>query len=244
MKRYTWKQPINDLKATSQCNGSIMDAPNPPLELDWGNKVSKVGNQGEDCGMDWAMIATSAVESLYALRVGTLVNMSVQQLLQCSGDYGNEGCYGGFMEQAFWYIMDNGIAAASSYPERYPLSTCRYVLNMKFTGFSRCARIPSGNYNKLLSAIIQQPVSIAINKSPDMKGYSGGIYDGQCSSELNHAMLLTGYGGTDGPFYWILKNTLGTEWGLSGYMHIKRQTTDGDGKCGMQLLASVPQNIT
>jgi len=87
MDRYTWKKTTG-LQITSSCQGSIMDAPNPPATLDWGTKVTAVKEQGT-CGQDWAIVAASAVESLYALKVGTLPILSVQQLLECSGDYGN-----------------------------------------------------------------------------------------------------------------------------------------------------------
>lgn len=98
------------------------------------------------------------------------------------------------MDQAFYYIIDEGIATAKTYPDR-TISDCRYVLNMKFTAFSTCARVPSGNHSKLVSAITQQPVSIALDFSHDMTFYAGGIFDGACSTKLTHAMLLTGYGG-------------------------------------------------
>jgi hypothetical protein len=230
------------LGATDSCNGSIMDSPNPPLELDWGNKVSAVLDQGT-CGMDWAIVAVGAVESLYALKVGQLPTLSVQQLLECSEAYGNEGCYGGFMDQAFQYIIDFGIATQKSYPERTP-AACRYVPNMKFTGFSKCARVPSGNHSKLISAIMQHPVSVALDFSTDMKFYSGGIYDGVCTTQLTHAMLLTGYGGKEhGTHYWRLRNTLGTTWGNKGYIDLLRDDKDGAGACGIQVWPSVPQNI-
>lgn len=66
---------------------------------------------------------------------------------------------------------------------------------MKFTSFSRCARVPQGSYSKLLSAVVQQPVSVAMDQNPDMQFYKGGIYDQKCTSNLNHGMLLVGYGG-------------------------------------------------
>ena len=84
------------------------------------------------------------------------------------------------MDQAYWYIIDYGIATEADYQDRQPV-TCKYVSNMKFTGFTQCARIPSGNYSKLVSAIVQSPVSIALNFSPDMIDYKGGIYDGNCT---------------------------------------------------------------
>jgi len=81
---------------------------------------------------------------------------------------------------------------------------------MKFTSFSQCARVPSGSYSKLLSAIVQQPVSVAVNLHEDMKGFKDGIYDGNCTNIVNHAMLLTGYGVEGNTLFWKLKNTMGT----------------------------------
>ena len=93
---------------------------------------------------------------------------------------------------------------------------------MKFTSFSQCAKVPSGSYSKLLSAIVQQPVSVAVNLHEDMKSYTGGIYDGNCTSIVNHGMLLTGYGGEGSSSFWKLKNTMGTSFGEGGYIKIKR----------------------
>ena len=87
---YNWPNPpaISELSLSDTCTGSIMDSPNPPLELDWDNKVTAVSDQGT-CGKDWAIVASGAIESLYAIKVGQLPVLSVQQLLECSGEYGN-----------------------------------------------------------------------------------------------------------------------------------------------------------
>jgi C1A family cysteine protease len=210
---------------TLQCTGTIIISPNPPPDLDWTKKaVTPVVNQG-DCGSSYAISAIGAVEGLYALRVGKLDTFSVQQIVDCSFNYGNEGCYGGFMDQAFWYIIDNGLATSKSYPTKNNNETqsCKYTKTMKTTSFSKCADVPEGNYTKLLSAVIQQPTSVAID-ARGMKKYAGGIYNGECNdSYINQAMLIVGYGTEDNQTYWKIKNSFGPGWGDGGYLLLERE---------------------
>lgn len=65
-------------------------------------------------------------------------------------------------------------------------------------------------------------------------GYTGGIFSqdfASCGANINHAVLVVGYGtdpGTNTP-YWIVKNSWGAGWGEGGYIRIKR----GSNTCGM-----------
>lgn len=77
-----------------------------PNSIDWEekNKVSSVKNQGQ-CGSCWAFSATEAVESAWAIKKNQLYNLSEQELVDCSSSYGNHGCEGGLMDNAFEYII-------------------------------------------------------------------------------------------------------------------------------------------
>ena len=86
-----------------------------PLEIDWceKGKVTDVKNQGP-CGSCWAFAAAGSIESAYAIKTDKLVNLSVQQLLDCSDE--NCGCDGGLPHKAFEYATKNALTTDKAYP--------------------------------------------------------------------------------------------------------------------------------
>lgn len=185
----------------------------------------------------------AAIEGITQIKSGRLVALSEQELVDCDIMGTNDGCYGGYMTNAFDFILKNGgMTSESDYPYVGQQEDCKaaklehHIANI--TGY----RNVKANEKNLLQAVASQPVSVGIDAgSFAFQFYSEGVFTGPCDTELNHGVAIVGYD-TDGKNkYWIVKNSWGANWGEGGYVRMKREINDSNsGLCGIATLASYP----
>lgn len=217
-----------------------------PKAIDWRlyGFVTDVKDQGH-CGSCWAFSSTGALEGHQSRRLGELVSLSEQNLVDCSKKYGNMGCEGGLMTNAFKYIKENnGIDTENSYPYEAHDDKCRFR-NQTVGGHDKgYVEIPSGQEAKLTQALATRgPVSVAIDASQEsFHLYKDGVYDepncGNMDENLDHGVLVVGYGEdlVHGDYY-IVKNSWSKSWGEGGYVRMARNK---DNQCGIATSASYP----
>ncbi|KAM4748062.1 cathepsin K-like [Rhinophrynus dorsalis] len=205
--------------------GNNMDI---PKEVDWrkSNCVAPAKNQGI-CGSCWAFATVGVIESRYCIKKGDLMTFSEQQLVDC--DDKDEGCCGGVPLKAMYYVAHNGIMKSKDYEYKQAQFTCLYkneeAIKLNISKFYSLV----DEENMASAVALDGPVTVGIASSDDLQLYSEGIFDGGCAEDVNHAIIIVGYGtepakneGEEATDYWIIKNSWGEEWGEKGFAKVKR----------------------
>lgn len=206
--------------------------PKNPVALDWRNKnvVAEIKDQGQ-CGSCWTFSAVATMETANAIKTGLVVELSEQQILDCSDtpQYGNQGCDGGDMRMALQYVLDVGfIESEYLYPYQENQGTCMAAKNNRAASISGYFNVTTACDVCLENTVQNGTVSIGIDASQDsFQLYAGGVYDEPaCSStDLDHGVAIVGYDSSQDPPYWIVKNSWGTDWGDNGYIYMQKAAT-------------------
>ncbi|KAL0488194.1 cysteine protease [Acrasis kona] len=236
--------------------GSVNDVQDPPEEFDWRTKnvVTPVKDQGS-CGSCWAFSAMQNIESQWAIKGNNLTSFSAQQLIDC--DNQDCGCLGGWPQVAMKHLIDNGgLSTEADYPYcAPPFGDCFSCVTNKtfcrpFSPYCNrtCLDAPKtvklssfelvSSDEEVIKAYLFKngPLSIGIN-ALWLQFYSSGVSNPwYCDKEVDHAVLLVGYGTHRGYLgdtpYWLIKNSWAEGWGEKGYFRIYR----GKGVCGVNTL--------
>ena len=221
-------QYLTALINTTKSNIVTLPTDNLQDGVNWVSQgaVTNVKNQGQ-CGSCWSFSTTGSLEGLSYITGRGLPSFSEQELVDCTGNFGNYACHGGYVDNAFRYVESYGIMAESAYPYAGFQGQCRYTQGaFTISGYADVAR---GDTNQLAAAVNNQPVSVAVDAT-NWQMYAGGVFT-DCGENLDHAVLLVGYTSQ----YWIIKNSWGTQWGYGGYIYL-----GGGNTCGLANSASYP----
>jgi len=220
-----------------------------PKAVDWRahNIVSAVKDQGH-CGSCWGFAATATVESHVAKATGLLWDLSVQQLTMCAPNPDHCGgtgkCQGSTAELAFDYLAGSS-GFYQEYQQGYAAyggsnSDCTVPDGTPKIAIDGYVELPQNNYTAIMNAIATVG-PVAINVDANFGAYESGIFNG-CDTtknvDINHVVVLVGYGEDKGNKYWFVRNSWSPSWGEGGYIRVARSDND-DTNCGVD---STPQD--
>jgi C1A family cysteine protease len=230
-----------------------------PTSVNWveSGAVSPVKDQGQ-CGSCWSFSTTGALEGAYYIKTNKLQLFSEQQLVDCDTlrNGGKDmGCNGGLMDNAFkWIEKNGGLCSEIDYPYISGDTTksascnkeCKTVDGSQVKGI---VDVPPSDDNAMMNAIYKQPVSVAIEADQrEFQLYKSGVFTGACGTNLDHGVLVVGYGIDGNNEYYLVKNSWGEFWGKNGYIMLgkgkdpntNKPYNNGSGQCGILLQASYP----
>jgi len=146
------------------------------------------------------------------------------------------------MDYAFAYIKkDGGLQTEADYPYTGQDGTCSFDKSKVAATLTGFVDVTSGDEEALKQAVATVgPIAVAIDASHlSFQLYQSGVYHSIfCSStNLDHGVLVVGYGTEDGKDYWLVKNSWADSWGLDGYIKMSRNR---DNNCGIATQASYP----
>jgi len=67
------------------------------------------------------------------------------------------------------------------------------------------------------------PMNVSVDAS-SWSAYDSGIFNGcsQIDPDLDHGVVLMGYGSENGQGYWLVRNSWSPNWGEQGYIRLHR----------------------
>merc|ERR1719242_608136 len=184
--------------ARNEADLSGLEAAN---DVDWTTKgaVTPVKNQAQ-CGSCWAFSTTGSLEGRTQIATGTLPDLSEQELVDCAGSDGNQGCNGGLMDYAFKYVEEQGgLCSENDYPyagrKHLFCSYYRKKCSKRSGAISGFTDVAHKESDQLKAAVCKGPVSVAIEADQSsFQHYGGGVLTKACGAQLDHGVLAVGYG--------------------------------------------------
>lgn len=214
-------------------------------DFDWRNKdgtnfLEPVVTQG-DCGSCYTIATVHMLTARNRIRVGSTSepSFSVSFPLYCS-EY-NQGCDGGYGFLQSKWNEDVGLVPASCLPFSQGGGKCKISPNCDLG--SKRYRAQGHHYvggyyggsdaDAIKHELVERgPLVMSFEPKEDFMYYKTGVYRSgpnkihQEWEQVDHAVLLAGFGVDGDQAYWTLQNSWGTDWGETGYFRMARGTDE------------------
>merc|ERR1740123_1171009 len=209
--------------------------------FDWRNAngqnwLQPVVTQG-DCGSCYAISTVHMLTARNRIRSGDTSQpaFSVSFPLYCS-EY-NQGCDGGYGFLQSKWSEDVGLVPETCAPFSDLSQTCDSLEMLNCDMGSTRFRATNHHYvggfygaseeNSIRAELVKNgPVVMSFEPKEDFMYYKNGVYKSgpntihQEWEQVDHAVLLVGYGLEKSQAYWTLQNSWGNDWGESGFFRM------------------------
>jgi len=217
-----------------------------PVHVDWRDQgvITAVKDQGQ-CGSCWTFGTAETIESHYAIAHGVLMDLSEQQILDCTPNPnqcgGTGGCQGGTAELAMARIIAmGGLSSEWTYSYSSYSGTnfqCNKLATVPIAKLASYKVLPSNAYTPVMEAVANHgPLIISVDAS-SWSFYESGVFDGcnQTNPDIDHAVQLVGYG-VDPALgdYYLVRNSWSPLWGEKGYIRLRRTHSEAT-RCGTDM---------
>lgn len=203
----------------------------------WQGLIHPIRNQ-MNCGSCWAFSASEVLSDRVAIASGKPSPvLSPQDLVSC--DTSDYGCRGGYLDRAWKYLVNTGIATDSCFPYTAGNGHVQKCVSNCVDSKEKFTRTKAKNSYAINGAVDMQtdllrrgPVQVAFEVYPSFMSYTSGVYHKHHHEDVQggHAVKCVGWGVADGKPYWTMANSWGTLWGERGFFRILR----GKDECGIE----------
>lgn len=169
--------------------------------------MGPVKNQG-DCGSCWAFAATTIMETMQAIKYGTILKLSEQEALDCTDaeaklihgvDYRSFGCDGGNPLSYWWFGITHGVQSLASYGYTGRDEQCKFSNRVVVARGDTWGIERQMSVDQILAQLRKGPLNVAINaQTLDFQFYRSGVLDATANcpgeyADVNHSVVLVGY---------------------------------------------------